>query len=187
MISLINKILRKARTSLFLKRLRIRGIQLCGPLHMIGRPPSIIATGTVKLGSGVSFRTTETRTRLNALKGGEIDIGENTFINSGVTISSQKSVKIGPNCKIGDMSAIHDSNFHQIDQDSEVITKPITIGKNVWLGRNVMILPGVTIGDHSVIGAGSVVKSDIPACVIATGNPAQVQREILCSPDFVRI
>lgn len=55
---------------------------------------------------------------------------------------------------------------------------PITIGDNVWLGANVIVLPGVTIGENSVIGAGSVVTKDIPANVVAFGSPCKVYREI---------
>lgn len=55
---------------------------------------------------------------------------------------------------------------------------PIHIGRNVWIGSNAVILPGVTIGDNSIIGAGAVVTKDIPANVIAVGNPCRVSREI---------
>ena len=56
--------------------------------------------------------------------------------------------------------------------------KPIIIGKNVWIGGNVTICPGVKIGDKSVIGAGSVVTKDIPANVMAAGNPCKVIKEL---------
>ena len=56
--------------------------------------------------------------------------------------------------------------------------KPVHIGKNVWIGSGAVILPGVTIGDNSVIGAGSIVTKDIPANVVAVGNPCRVLREI---------
>ena len=55
---------------------------------------------------------------------------------------------------------------------------PVRIGKNVWIGAGAIVLPGVTIGDHSVIGAGSVVTKDIPPNVVAVGNPCRVLREI---------
>jgi galactoside O-acetyltransferase len=55
---------------------------------------------------------------------------------------------------------------------------PVHIGKNCWLGAGVIVLPGVTIGDNTVIGAGSVVTKDIPANVVAVGNPCKVLREI---------
>lgn len=56
--------------------------------------------------------------------------------------------------------------------------QPIHIGNNVWLGAGVIVLPGVTIGDNSVVGAGSVVTKDIPANVVAVGNPCRILREI---------
>ena len=56
--------------------------------------------------------------------------------------------------------------------------QPVHIGNNVWIGANALILPGVTIGDNSVIGGGSVVTKDIPANVVAVGNPCKVLREI---------
>lgn len=56
--------------------------------------------------------------------------------------------------------------------------RPIRVGNNVWIGAQVCVLPGVTIGDNTVIGAGSVVNRDIPANVIAAGNPCRVIREI---------
>nr|WP_282673947.1 DapH/DapD/GlmU-related protein [Lactococcus cremoris] len=59
-----------------------------------------------------------------------------------------------------------------------VYSKPITVGNQVWLGANVSLLPGVTIGDNCIIGAGSVVTKDIPANVVAAGNPCQVIRTI---------
>ncbi|XXU96091.1 DapH/DapD/GlmU-related protein [Sorangium sp. So ce1153] len=56
--------------------------------------------------------------------------------------------------------------------------KPITIGNNVWLGPMVIVLPGVTIGDNTVVGAGDVVTRDLPADVLAVGNPARVIRSL---------
>lgn len=62
--------------------------------------------------------------------------------------------------------------------------KPVTIGKNVWIASNVTILPGVQIGDNSIIGAGSVVSKDIPSNVIAFGNPIKIQRTITEKDDI---
>ena len=56
--------------------------------------------------------------------------------------------------------------------------RPIIVGNNVWFGGNVVVLPGVTIGDNCVIGAGSVVNKDIPSNVVAVGNPCKVIKEI---------
>ena len=74
-------------------------------------------------------------------------------------------------------TAIHPLVAEERNQGLE-IAKPITVGDNVWIGANVTILPGVTIGEGSVIGAKSVVTKDIPANVLAMGNPCRVIREI---------
>ncbi len=82
---------------------------------------------------------------------------------------------IGPNC--GFYTAIHPINAKERIKGIES-AKPITIGNGVWLGGNVVVLPGVSIGDRSVIGAGSVVTKDIPSDVVAVGNPCRVIKQI---------
>jgi len=91
----------------------------------------------------------------------KITIGSNTFI--------------GPNC--GLYTAIHPINAKERIEGRES-AKPITIGSEVWLGGNVVVLPGVTIGDRAVIGAGSVVTKDLPSDVVAAGNPCRVIKHI---------
>jgi maltose O-acetyltransferase len=63
-------------------------------------------------------------------------------------------------------------------RDKLEAARPITIGNNVWIGGGAIILPGVTVGENSVIGAGAVVTKDVPANVVAVGNPARVIRSI---------
>ena len=82
---------------------------------------------------------------------------------------------IGPNVTMS--SAGHPVEPHLRKREIQ-FNADIRIGNNVWIGAMVMILPGVTIGDHSVIGAGSVVTRDIPAGVVAVGNPCRVLRKI---------
>ena len=82
---------------------------------------------------------------------------------------------IGPNCCFS--TAGHPLDAETRDQGLE-FAYPITVGSHVWFGANVTVLPGVTIGDNSVIGAGSVVTRDIPAGVVAVGNPCRVLRSI---------
>ena len=92
------------------------------------------------------------------------EVGKNVWLNSPL------SATIGPNvtlCTIG--HPIHPA--HRMDG---MYSFPITIGDNVWIGGNVMVLPGVTIGENSVIGAGSVVTRDIPANVVAFGAPCMI-------------
>ncbi len=70
------------------------------------------------------------------------------------------------------------TSTHEISNFSTIIAKPISIGRKVWITTNVTILPGVSIGDNTIIGAGSVVTKDIPPNVFAAGNPCEVIREI---------
>ena len=113
--------------------------------------------------------------------GYNIEIGENFYMNhNGIILDCAKvkfgdNVFIGPNC--GFYTAIHPIEPKQRISALEA-AKPITIGSNVWFGGNVVVLPGVTIGDNSVIGAGSVVTKSIPAGVVAVGNPCKVLRQI---------
>ncbi len=86
-------------------------------------------------------------------------------------------IKIGNNCTFSKGNMIITST-HDYEDFSTVIAKPITIGNNVWITLNVVILQGVVIGDNTIIGAGSVVTHDIPAGVLAAGNPCRVVKKI---------
>lgn len=85
------------------------------------------------------------------------------------------NVFIAPNCVFS--TAGHAIDAKQRGKGLE-IARPIAVGSNVWIGANVSVLPGVTIGDNTIIGAGSVVNKDIPSNVIAVGNPCRVMRSI---------
>lgn len=112
--------------------------------------------------------------------GALIQIGDNSRIH-GTCIHAYKLVTIGKNCLIAANTQIMDGNAHDLSFDdpsnrinTNGTSKPVNIEDNVWIGANVIILPGVTIGEGSVIAAGSVVNKSIPANVIAGGNPAIV-------------
>jgi acetyltransferase-like isoleucine patch superfamily enzyme len=96
---------------------------------------------------------------------------------SGTVVSAEKYVKIGNNVLCGANSIIIDTDYHSNDGRSGR-PKAITIEDNVWLGVNCLVMKGVHIGQNSVIGANSVVTKDIPANVIAAGNPCRVLRSI---------
>ena len=108
-------------------------------------------------------------------------IGDWTYINHGAYLMDCAKITIGSHCFIGPncgmYTAIHPLVAEERNRGLETC-KPITLGDNVWLGGDVTILPGVTIGAGTVIGAGSVVTKDIPAGVIAVGNPCRVRRAI---------
>ncbi len=111
--------------------------------------------------------------------GRNIRIGRRVFINSGCRFQDQGGVTIGDGCFIGH-NAVFATLNHDLDPSrrSDLHPAPIVVGNNVWIGANVTILPGVTIGDNSVIGAGSLVTKDVPADVIAVGSPAKGIRAV---------
>ena len=113
--------------------------------------------------------------------GSYITVGEGTFINSNLTALDVAAITIGRDCQIGPnvqlLTPTHPLEA-QPRRDKLEAAKPITIGDNVWLGGGAIVLPGVTIGENTVIGAGAVVTKDIPANVVAVGNPARVVRSI---------
>ena len=113
--------------------------------------------------------------------GQNITIGDNVYINFGCVILDCGQVTIGSGTLIGPNVGLFSGN-HTIDPVERaaggLIPKPINIGSRVWLCGNVSVVPGVSIGDDSVIGAGSVVTHDIPSGVVAAGDPCRVLRKI---------
>ena len=113
--------------------------------------------------------------------GAHISVGAGTFINFNLTALDVAAITIGRDCQIGPnvqlLTPTHPLAA-QPRRDKVEAARPITLGDNVWLGGGVIVLPGVSIGDNSVIGAGAVVTRDVPANVIAVGNPARVIRSI---------
>ena len=112
----------------------------------------------------------------------EISIGNNVVFNNGVSIVSVSKVTIDDNVMIGNNTSFIDSDGHNLDpslrDEGEVKVAPIHIRNNVMIYHSCVILKGVTIGEYSVIGTGSVVTKDIPANVYAAGNPAKVIRNL---------
>lgn len=113
--------------------------------------------------------------------GSNIHVGDNFYANNNCTILDCATVTIGDNVMFGPNVSLYTPN-HPLDASERQAgyeqAFPITIGHNVWLGGPVTVTPGVSIGDNSVIAAGSVVTKDIPANVIAAGLPCRVLRPI---------
>lgn len=123
----------------------------------------------------------EIRPPLRCDYGYQTFIGARTFINFGVIfldvarITIGEDVQVGPNVQF--LTATHPIEAAPRRAKLEA-AKPIIIGDNVWLGGGVIVLPGVSIGENTVAGAGAVVTRDLPANVVAVGNPARVIRPL---------
>lgn len=111
--------------------------------------------------------------------GKHIFLGKGTYINVNCNFIDDGSITVGKSCMFGPAVTIATVG-HPLNPNYReyMYIDPVVIGDNVWIGGNVTILPGVHIGDNSVIGAGSVITKDIPANCIAVGNPCKVLRTL---------
>ena len=113
--------------------------------------------------------------------GYNIEIGKNFYANHNLIILDCNKVKFGNNVFIAPNCSFYTAG-HPLDAERRnkglEYAKPIKVGNNVWIGGNVCVLPGVTIGDNVVIGAGSIVTKDIPSNVVAVGNPCKIIKEL---------
>lgn len=109
-------------------------------------------------------------------KGAHIKIGDGSGL-SGVSIGCASSIELGKDVMVGANSVITDFDWHSMDpyhrNDGHIASRPVHIGDRVWIGANCLILKGVTIGENTVVGAGSVVSSSLPANMICAGNPCK--------------
>lgn len=112
--------------------------------------------------------------------GTQIYFGDNVFINFNCTILDCARVEIGEGTMMGPNVQIYTAT-HPLEpkarREGKEFAAPIKIGKHVWIGGGAIILPGITIADGAVIGAGAVVTKDVPAFAVAVGNPAKVKRQ----------
>src|SRR5262245_24653362 len=113
--------------------------------------------------------------------GNNVSIGDNVFVNFNAVLLDCAPVMIGDGTQFGpgvQLLAADHPRESQTRRDLLELARPISIGSNVWLGAAAIVLPGVSVGDDSIIGAGSVVTRDIPSGVVAVGNPCRVVREL---------
>ena len=113
--------------------------------------------------------------------GHHVHLGSNIYANAGLKLVDDTHIYIGDNTMLGPNVVLATAG-HPIDPELRArglqYNLPVRIGRNCWLGAGVIVMPGVTIGDNTVIGAGSVVTKDIPGGVVAVGNPCKVLREV---------
>lgn len=113
--------------------------------------------------------------------GHHVHFGKGVYANFNLTMVDDTHIYVGDYTMFGPNVTVATAG-HPIDPElrskAYQYNMPVHIGRNCWLGAGVVVLPGVTIGDNSVIGAGSVVTKDIPSNVVAVGNPCRILREI---------
>jgi acetyltransferase-like isoleucine patch superfamily enzyme len=134
--------------------------------------------GTLSIGKGASIG----QNAIIEAKGGNILIGENVFVGAGCIIICKEHIRIGSNCQIAEYVVIRDQDHSSSSRpikDAGFKIAPIEIGEDVWIGAKATIVKGSTIGDGSIIGAHSLVRTDIPSFSLATGIPAEVTKKIL--------
>ncbi|MBR5871612.1 MAG: sugar O-acetyltransferase [Clostridia bacterium] len=113
--------------------------------------------------------------------GKHVHLGRDVYFNFNVTLVDDNDITIGDCTMVGPNTVIATASHPicpELREQGGQFNLPVVIGKNCWLGAGVIVLPGVTIGDNTVVGAGSVVTKDLPPNVVAAGNPCRILREI---------
>lgn len=185
-IDILRRKLRILVGTLFYLLARMKGVKFAGKPVIVGKPKFRRYPRTeIRIGKGVEFQSGATDNLIGINRpcilstfneGTRLVIG-NSCGFSGTVISAHADIRIGDRVKCGANTLITDSNWHPEDPRSGS-PRPVVIGNNVWLGVNAVVLKGVTIGDNTVIGANSVVSRDIPANVVAAGNPCRILKTI---------
>ncbi|MEV6339233.1 sugar O-acetyltransferase [Nocardia vinacea] len=161
---------------------RVRAQRLCDEFNRTGpeeteRRDAVLRQLLGKLGEGSWIMP-----RFQCDYGYLIEIGANSFLNYDAILLDcapiviGDGVSIGPRCQL--LTALHPMADHEARRQRLESAAPIRIGNNVWFGGGVIVCPGVTIGEDTVVGAGSVGTRDLPSRVFAAGNPARVLREL---------
>jgi len=162
-------------------------------LEHLGQHPHIVGPRYLKLfGAGISIGDclhmacdSDRHVRIiswpSAKRSASIHIGNYCLISPGTKIQAAEKITIGDNCMIGADASISDSDWHGLYNRLRPFgrsTKPVVLEDNVWIGERALICKGVTIGENSVVGAGSVVTKDVPSHCVVAGNPAKIIKKL---------
>jgi acetyltransferase-like isoleucine patch superfamily enzyme len=162
-------------------QLRYPHIKLAKGVRIKG---SLIVQGSVKVEIGPGSRLGK---KVNITGSGEVKIGRSVSIN-GTWIGCAKSVTIGDDCLISDCF-IADTDYHNLEPHlrhsppGPKVTAPIVLERNVWVGARSTVMKGVTIGENSVVGLGSVIRKSVPANVVVIGNPQEIVKYLDAAPE----
>jgi acetyltransferase-like isoleucine patch superfamily enzyme len=170
-----------AASAVLRARFYLRSAEKLGPRVRLWGVPAVKNEGRLLIGDRTRITSTIATFELGVGPGATMDIGSGVLINYGCSFGATKLLRIGDRCNIGTQCILIDNAFHELDpdrRDEQPESQPVVLERNVWLASRVIVLPGVTIGENSVIGAGSVVTKDVPPNVLAAGIPARVIRPI---------
>ena len=148
-------------------------LRCAGKKSIVGRGTKIINFSNVKIGSNCLIQDF---VYMRAGVDGSINIGDYCAINSFAKLFGHGGIEIHEYAQLGP-GCLLTTTHHDYSDELKTEFRKIVIGRKVWIGANTVILPGVKIGDNSVIGAGSVVTKEIPPDSIAVGSPARVIRQ----------
>ncbi len=146
--------------------------RLRGALHFQLGPGAV-----VEIGPDTWLRTELGAVHVIAFENARIELGPESFLNA-AHVSAKREVRLGRRAWIGPGSRVFDADQHDFDDARPEQVAPVSIGDHVWIASDVTVLRGVTVGDHSVVGARSVLTRDVPPHRLAYGIPARVHGEV---------
>jgi acetyltransferase-like isoleucine patch superfamily enzyme len=139
--------------------------------HVLVHGPLLIERrGVLSVGAKCVFAGGPFPTALRVERSGRLEVGAKCYFNYGANFEVSESVQVGPNCMFGSYVRVSDARG-----------APVVFGRDVWVAHGAVINPGVTVGDGAVVSAGSVVTHDVPAGMLAIGNPARMMSQRLCT------
>jgi maltose O-acetyltransferase len=149
-------------------------------VRLQGRP-RVINQGRMTIGQRVRLDSTAATLELVTEPDGVLDVEDHVFLNFGCNIAATKLIRIGAYSLLGPYCMLMDNAYHFVEPERRLErpeSRPIILERNVWLGARTIVLPGITIGEHSCVGAGSVVTKDVPPRTFVAGAPAQYVRSL---------
>jgi acetyltransferase-like isoleucine patch superfamily enzyme len=148
-----------------------------GPIQVTGKIYIKKKNARIKIGKCLIWKHVKIDMEGKKNKPAIIEIGDFTTIGDRTELHAAEKITIGRNCKIAWDCVILDRNYHGIWGDSEII-KPVIIEDDVWIGCRSIILPGVTLGSHAIVAAGSVVTKNVAPFTMVGGNPARQIKKV---------
>jgi acetyltransferase-like isoleucine patch superfamily enzyme len=158
-------------------RLRLHTANKLGKRITLWGRPKVVNRGRMTFGERVRLVSDVATLELVSLEGGQLEIGDNVFINYGSSLVAASLVRVGNDSLIGTHVMVMDCDFHRVEDKAwDTTGNPVVLEDRVWLGNRSIVLKGVTIGHDAVVAAGAVVTKDVPARTVVAGNPARVVR-----------